>query len=148
MLLFLSIYRLDTDKYFIDKLTVDHVDFIADYWTDSNKDLTTVTKYLSHVITMYYSTAIFLTSTPSTPISWSIYGDFGHIIHLYTLPEYRKSNLSLITSVDLDRKLKNIGLIGVGERHKDGLRGKRLHTLGEFFPDYTWRDSITGECYW
>ena len=139
---------MDTDKYFVDKLTVDHVDYIADYWIDSNKDLRILTKYLSHVITMYYSTATFLKSNPSYPVAWALYGDFGHIIHRHTIPEHRQSGLTLITLADLGRKLNEVGLIQLGEVHKGSFRGKRLHKFNKFVPDYTWRDSITGECYW
>ena len=143
------LYRLDSDKYFIDKLTVDHVDHITDYWTDTNKDLPTIKNYLSHVLTVYnYSTGIFLRSRPSNPVSWVAYGDFGHIIHQYTLPEYRQNCLSLIALIDLYKQLAEDGIVGVAERSNSNFLGKTLNAEVKFISDYTWRDSITGECYW
>ena len=46
---FLILFRLDVDEYYIDQLTVDHADYIADYWTDNkDKDASIIKKYLEH----------------------------------------------------------------------------------------------------
>ena len=128
---------------------MDHVDYITDYWTDTNKDIPTIKKYLSYVLTVYnYSTRIFLRSNPSHPVSWVAYGDFGHMIHMYTLPEYRQNCFSLIAVINLNKQLAENGIITVGERSKDNFVGRTLNAAAKFIPDYTWRDSITGECYW
>ena len=128
---------------------MDHVDHITDYWTDTNTDLPTIKNYLSHILTVYnYSTGIFLRSCPSNPVSWLAYSDFGHIIHQYTLPEYRQNGLSLIASTDLYIQLGENGIVAVAECSNNYFLGKTLNALVKCVSDYTWRDSITGECYW
>ena len=142
-------YRLDAEIYFIDKLTVDHVDYITDHWTDKNKPIPIIQRYLQSIFTMYdFSIGIFLRSQPSYPVSWAIYSDYGHIVFLHTIPKYRKKGFSGILLPTLYSNLLDHQLIPVGERTKGFFLSKKFSHVENYYPDYTWRDSITGECYW
>ena len=150
--IYISIYRLDPDKYFIGKLTVDHVDYITDHWTDKDKPIPIIRRYLQNIFTMYdFAVGVFLRSHPSYPVSWAIYSDYGYVVFLHTIPEYRKKGfsgiiLSALYSSLLDHRHHH--LIPFGERTKGSFLSKRFSHVENYYSDYTWRDSITGECYW
>ena len=142
-------YRLDLDKYFINELTVDHVEHVADYWTDKIKDMPTIKMYLQYVFTVFkFSLGIFLRSNPRYPVSWVVYSDFGHAVFGYTLPEHRNKGFGANIISHQFTKLLNDGIIPLGERIKGSRLTKNFRHVEKSFPGYTWRDSITGECYW
>ena len=128
---------------------MDHVDHLAGYWTDKTKDTPTIIKYLQHVFTMYnLSVGIFLKSNPHYPVSWVIYSDYGHSVFLYTLPEHRDRGLSgNILSYQYIKMLQS-EIIPLGERIRGSVLTENYSHVERCFPGYTWRDSITGECYW
>ena len=95
-----------------------------------------------------FSVGIFLRSHPSYPVSWTMYSDYGHAVFLHTIPEYRKKGLSGIILSTLYSSLLDHHLIPVGERIKGSFLSKKFSHVENCYPDYTWRDSITGECYW
>ena len=141
--------RLDCNKYFIDKLKVEHVDFVGDYWTDKDKDMPVIKKYLEYVLTMFnYSVGVFLRSNPCTPVSWVAYSDYGHSVFLYTIPEYRNNGLSGNIMSNQYIRLLEDDVIPLGERIRGSILTEDLRHVEECVPGYTWRDSITGECYW
>ena len=116
-LTYFILYRLDFDKYFIDKLTVDHIDYVANYWTDKNKDVSIIKKYLQHTLTVYnYSFGIFLMSNPCNPVSWVAFSDYGNSVFLYTIPEYRNKGLSGNVISYQYIKLLEDGIIPLWER--------------------------------
>ena len=144
--MFNYIYRLDPEKYFIDKLTLDHVDYITDHWTDKDKPIPIIRRYLQNIFTTYdFSIGVFLRSHPTYPVSWAMYSDYGHAVFLYTIPEYRKKKVSSIVLSTLFSTLLDHHFIPVAECIK-GTFLKNKFT--GYYPGYTWRDSITGECYW
>ena len=143
------LYRLDLDKYFFDELTLDHVDHLVNHWTDKIRDIPTITKYLQHVFTMYdLSAGIFLRSNPHYPVSWVVYSDYGHSVFLYTLPEHRDRGLSGNILSHQYIKMLQSGIIPLGERIRGSILTENFRHVEGCFPGYTWRDSITGECYW
>ena len=139
-------YRLNSDEFFIDKLTPEHVDFIGEYWTFINNDTPVIKKYFHHIITMYdISAGVFIKSNPSYPVSWTTYSDLGHIIGLYTLPEYRRRGFPLAVAANVYAQLLQKGIVPYGEQFKESPIAEKY---GKYVFDSTWRDSITGECYW
>ena len=141
--------QYDPEKYFIDKLTVDHADYITNYWTDKNKPIPIIQKYLQSTFTMYnFSTGIFLRSHPSNPVSWMTYSDYGHATFLYTIPEYRGNGFYGITMATLFSNLLDNDIVPLGERTKGSYLSKKFSHIEKCIPGYTWRDSITGKCYW
>lgn len=140
---------MDHENYFIDKLTLDHVDYIADYWTDKYMDMPIIKKYLQNIITMFndLSVGIFLRSCPSYPVSWIIYGDFGYCVFMYTIPEYRRNGFSRLMFDKLFSSLLENNMYFVGECIKNSF-DRKSKNVKILFPGYTWRDSVTGECYW
>ena len=143
-------YRLDSDQFFIEKLKPQHADFIAKYWIDTvNGDFDTTKKYLKHVITLYdISTGVFTKSNPSYPVAWGLYGDIGHAIGLYTLPEYRRKGLAIVLSGHLFTHILQEGIVPVIEQHSKSVVAGKIGEAEKYFADTTWRDSITGESYW
>ena len=138
-------YKLDTDQFFISKLTPGHADFIGEYWTYINKDVHTIKKYFRHILTMYETSAgIFTKSDPSYPVSWVHYSDFGHVIGMHTLPKYRHKGFSAILFANVYGQVQQKGIVPGGELFNDSVLGE---TPGKFIIETLWRDSITGECY-
>ena len=147
--IYIYLYRLNPEKYFIDKLTAHHVDYIADYWTDKTFSLPVITKYLQNIFTAYnFSIGIFPRSHPSYPVSWVIYSDYGHSMFLYTIPEYRGNGFGGITKANLYSSLLKNCIYPLGECTRDSYPSKKFSHVEKCFPGYTWRDSVTGECYW
>ena len=146
----LIIFRLNFDKYCIDKLKVDHVDYIAGYWTDDKeKDVSIVKKYLEHILTVYdYSFGIFLRSNPCNPVSWIAFSDYANSVFLYTIPEHRNNGLSGNVISNQYIKLLEDGIIPLGERIRGSILTEDFRHVEKCITGYTWRDSITGECYW
>ena len=95
-----------------------------------------------------FSIGIFLRSQPSNPVSWVTYSDYGHAGFMYTIPEYRGYGLGSIAMATLYSNLLDNHFVPLGERAKDSPLNKKYSHVEKSFPDYTWRDSITGECYW
>ena len=146
----LHIFRLNCEQYFIDRLTVDHIDYIANYWTDRNKDsnMSIINKYLHNILTIYdfFERNFF----KITPILSSFMGTLqwlwtGHSIFRYTIPEYQGIGLSRILSAKLFSNLIEHNIHPVVECIRGVIHSKDLKMC---FPGYTWRDSLTGECYW
>ena len=128
---------------------MDHVQHVANYWTDKNKDMPTIKKYLKYIFAVYsFAVGIFLRSSPHYPISWVVYSDYGHSVFLYTLPEHRDKGLSANIMSQQYMKLLNNGIIPLGERIRGSILTENFRHVEKCFPGYTWRDSITGECYW
>ena len=147
--MYIFLYRLDLDKYFISELTLDHVEHVADHWLDKITDMPTIKKYLQYIFTVYnFAVGIFLRSNPHHPVSWVIYSDYGHSVFLYTQPEHRHKGLSGNIISHLYINLLKSGIIPVGERIKGSNISENFRHVEKYFPGYTWRDSITGECYW
>ena len=142
-----SPYRLDS-KYFVDNLTPDHSDFIANYWTGISSDVTVLRKYFKHLVNVYTCTGVFKKSDPSYPVAWGVYGDFGIAIHLYTMPEYRREGLSFVVSRNLFAQLLEQGIIPVTRRHEDGSPvDEMFRRVMKLAADSIDRDSITGKRY-
>ena len=146
---YISRYRLNPEKYFIDKLTAHHSDYIADHWSDKTFSFSIIAQYLQNIFTTYnLSIGIFPRSHPSHPVSWVVYSDYGHSVFLYTIPEYRRNGFSRIMMANLYSSLLENHIYLVGERIKGSFLNKKLSNAEKCFLGYTWRDSITGECYW
>jgi len=143
----LTAYRLDS-KYFVDKLTLDHSDFIANYWTGISSDVNVLRKYFKHLVNTYFCTGIFKKSDPSYPISWGVYGDFGIAVHLYTMPEHRREGLSFVVTRNLFAQLLEQGITPVIRRHEDGSSvDVAFKRVMKYVADTFDRDSVTGEHY-
>ena len=145
-----SLYSLNSDWFFVDKLKPEHAEFIGKYWTDNaNADFDVIIKYLKHVITMYdISMGIFTKSDPSYPVSWGTYSDIGHAIGLYTLPGYRRNGFALVNSASLFTRMQEEGLVPIIEQHRKSIIAGKYGRAEKYFVNTTWRDSITGEHYW
>ena len=128
---------------------MDHVEHVADYWTDKIKDMPTIKMYLQYIFNIFdFSLGIFLRSNPHYPVSWVVYSDYGHSFFLYTLPEHRHEGLGgNLLSCQYIKMLKN-GIIPFSERIKGSNTTENFRNVERYFPGCTWRDSITGECYW
>ena len=138
-------YRLNSDEFFIDKLTPGHADFISEYWSFINSDVPVIKKYFGHILTLYdISAGIFTKSDPSYPVSWTTYSDLGHVIALYTLPEYRRKGFPLVLAANVYAQLLQKGIVPFGEQFKESPIAEKY---GNYVLDSTWRDSITGEHY-
>ena len=113
---------------------------------DGSKDITK--RYLRHLLTLYdLSTGIFLKSDPTYPVSWGIYGDMGHAVGLYTLPEYRHNQIALSININLFTQLEQEGLVPVVDVQRKSAIAGPLGRAEKYIADSTFRDSITGECY-
>ena len=119
---------------------------MSEYWTYINKDSDIIKRYFRHILTSYdISAGIFNKSDPSYPVSWALYSDFGHAMGLHTLPEHRHMGFGILLVSNVAKQLLQKGIVPVGEVFQDSfLDGK----FGKYIIDTTWRDSITGECYW
>ena len=95
-----------------------------------------------------FSVGIFLRSYPSYPVSWVTYTDYGHGAFLYTIPGYRGYGFGGIMMATLYSCLLNNHFIPLGERIRGSFLNKKFSHVERCYPGYTWRDSITGECYW
>ena len=138
-------HRLDSDQYFVNKLTPEHADYISEYWTFVNEDILTIKRYFRHVLTTYdISAGVFAKANPSYPVSWTFYSDIGHLLHLYTLPEYRRKNFPLCLVANIYAQIMQQGIVPVGEQFKYSPNAEKY---GKFIADTAWRDSITGEYY-
>lgn len=142
--------RLNSDQFFVDNLKPQHADFISEYWTDNvYKDFDVIKKYLKHVISLYdISTGVFTKSNPSYPVAWGLYGDIGHAIGLYTLPEYRRKGLAVVLSARVFTQILQNEIVPLVEQHSKSVIAGCFGGAEKCFVDTTWRDSITGECYW
>ena len=146
-------YRINPNEYFIDKLSLDHTDFIAEH-SSMIKEFHPVTKqqvskYFKNILLTYkLSAAVFLRSNPMYPVSWGTYSDCGLATNLSTLPDHRQKGLALALSANLFAQMQRQGIVPVVERHKDSPVVKRFSKVEECVLESTWRDSITGECYW
>ena len=143
--------RLNPDEYFIDKLTVNHADYIAYHWTEKlqDKEIPIITKYLQNIIRIYnFSMGIFPRSDPAYPVSWVVYRDFGHTVFFHTLPEYRGNGFGENLVVKFSSVLLENNIYPLGEYIRDSYLHKKFSNVEKCFPNYTWRDSITGKCYW
>ena len=144
-----KLYRLNPEKYFIDKLTADHADHITNYWCCDNKDVPIIKKYLKNILTMYnFSVGVFSRSNLSNPISWMVYSDFGHTVLFRTIPEYQGTGFGEIVLVNFCSNLFEKNLHPLGEYIKGSYLLKKFGHAAICAPNYTWRDSITGKCYW
>ena len=142
----LSLYRLDSDQYFMSKLTPDHADFIADYWLRIDKDVTIVRKYFKYLLSIIdISVGIFRKSDPSLPISWAMFSDYGLGINLSTVPEYRHKGLGLVVTKHLFAQALQQGIVPVADQRKKSTLTESA--VLKYAIERTWRDSITGECY-
>ena len=72
----------------------------------------------------------------------------GHVICQRTLPEYRHQGFALVLYNTLLAQLLQKGIIPVMERHRDSTITGKTGGAEKYVVDTTWRDSITGECYW
>ena len=143
--------RLESDEYFIDKLTPDHAGFIGSYYKRINEDPAIVEKYFQYILIMYDTSAgIFKRSDPSYPIAWGVYGDLGKAIHLYSIPEHRGKGISSAVSRYLFTQLVQQAIIPVVDRSIDSEMSDSnfaRHML-HYATDRAWRDSTTGKCCW
>ena len=146
----LNLYRLNSERYFIDKLTADHADHITNYWCYGDyKDVPIIRKYLRNILTMYnFSVGVFSRPHPSNPISWMVYSDFGHTVLFHTIPEYQGSGFGEIVLDKFSSNLLENNLHPLGEYIKGSYLQKKFSHVAKCVPNYTWRDSITGKCYW
>jgi len=139
---------LDSDEHFIDKLTPDHADFVSKYWTCISNETTVVSKYFKHLLQVYDASAgIFKKSDPSYPISWLLYGDYGVLIHMCTLPEHRHKGLALAVTKKLFVHLVLKGITPVMDQSKPSALTEKYSQVVRYAIDRIWRDSVTGECY-
>ena len=90
------------------------------------------------------SAGVFTKSDPTNPASWTTYSDFGHIICLYTLPEYRHKGFPLALVTSAYAQMIEQGIVPVGEQFKESPDAEKY---GTFIADTAWRDSITGKYY-
>ena len=95
-----------------------------------------------------YSFGIFLMSNPCNPVSWIAFSDYGNAVFLYTIPEYRNKGLSGNVISYQYIKLLEDSIIPLGERIRGSILTEEFGHVEKCIPGYTWRDSITGECYW
>ena len=144
--------RIIADEYFIDELSVDHADFIAEHFLMNSHfavNKSDASKYFKHIFTTYnFTAAAFMRSNPTYPVSWVMYGDYGHAAYWNTLPEHQQKGLGYPIVARLYTKMIQQGIVPVGERHKDNLIFGRHNKIMKPILESTWRDSITGECYW
>ena len=109
--------QLPVCSYAPDKLTPEHVDFISEHWSFINSDIPVIKKYFRHILTLYdISAGIFTKSNPSYPVSWTTYSDLGHVIALYTLPEYRRKGFPLVVAANVYAQLLQKGIVPFGEK--------------------------------
>ena len=87
-------------------------------------------------------------SNPTYPVSWGTYSDHGLATNLIALPEHQQKGFALALSANLFAQMQRQGIVPVVERHKDSPVVKRFSKFEECVLESTWRDSITGECYW
>ena len=129
---------------------MDHVEHIANHWTDKIKDMPTITKSLRYIFTVYnFSVGIFLRSNPHHPVSWVVYWDYGHSAFVFTLPEHCHKGLSRNILVHQYVKMLKMVSFQLRSVTQDLLLLKvRFRHVEKIFPGCTWRDSITGECFW
>ncbi|XP_065885948.1 uncharacterized protein [Dysidea avara] len=144
--------EIKTDEYFIDELSVDHADFIAEHFLMNSHfavNKSDVSKYFKHIFATYNLTAAaFIRSNPTYPVSWGMYGDYGHAVYWNTLPEHQQKGLGFVITARLWTKMIQQGIVPVIEQHKDHLMFGKFNKIIKPILGSTWRDSITGECYW
>jgi len=102
-------------------------------------------KFLLWVYNM--SAGIFKRSDPSYPISWFLYGDYGFLIHLHTLPEYWHKGLALTVIKDLFAQAVQKGITPLMDQSKPNVLTKKHSQVVKYAIDRIWRDSVTSECY-
>jgi len=143
---------MKTDEYFIDELSLDHADYITEHFLMNSNfavEKEDVSKYFKQIFTTYNLTAAaFMRSNPTYPVSWVIYGDYGHAVYWKTLPEHQRKGLGFVIVARLWRKMIQQGIVPVFEQHKDNLIFERVNKLVKPILESTWRDSVTGKCYW
>ena len=84
-------------------------------------------------------------SDPTYPVAWVMYSDFGIVFNRMTLPEHRNQGLSFAISASTASQMLSQGIVPVSEHHREDEVPFRLT---KYILESTWRDSITGECYW
>lgn len=73
-----------------------------------------------HILTVYdISAGMSIKSDPSYPVSWTTYSDLGHLIALYTLPQYQRKGFPLVLAANIYDQLLQEGIVPFGEQFKE-----------------------------
>ena len=105
---FLYICRSCPENVYVSKLKSENIKFISKYWKYGKVEERI--KYFERLCEKCGSIGIFLKDSPSQPISWAVCSKFGHIKHVYTLPEHRRKGYAKITVLSIMKEMMEIGM--------------------------------------
>jgi len=100
--------RACPESVYVSKLKSENINFISEYWKYS--DVGERIKYFETLREKCGSIGIFLKDSPSQPVSWALCSEFGHLKHVYTLPEHRRKGYAKITVLSIMREMMEIGI--------------------------------------
>ncbi|XP_065890327.1 uncharacterized protein [Dysidea avara] len=93
---------------YVAKLKAENMKFICGFWKYGKlEDRIT---YFEGLREKCGSIGIFLKDSPSQPVSWALCSKFGHIKHLYTLPEHQGKGYAKITVLSIMKDMMEIGV--------------------------------------
>ena len=86
-------------------------------------------KYFEYlIITNCNSVAVFLKSDLSRPVSWAVLGNYGHIIHIHTVQEYRRKGSGRIVMFSLMQQILEAGMTPLLEISTKNVASVQLNT--------------------
>lgn len=56
------------------------------------------------------SVGVFLKNDPAQPVSWALFSNYGHIMHVRTLPEYRGKGFAKAAVLSIMKEMLEIGM--------------------------------------
>lgn len=101
-------YRSCPEETFVAELQPEHAKFVSKFWTHGEPEPSI--RLMEYSIKTCGSVGVFLKSDPTYPVSWSLLSNFGHIMHVYTLVEYRSKGFARITVLGLMQQMLEAGL--------------------------------------
>ena len=115
------------------------VKMLAETW--SYGSLESKTKYLKFIIENCGSIGVFLKDDPTHPVSWAMFSNFGHLMHVYTLSEHRGKGYAKTAVLGIMKEMLEIGMTPVLEIVKGNAASTKMFAGLGFVEAYsaTWK---------
>ena len=127
------------EEVFVAKLKPENAKLVGE--TSLYGSLNSRTKYMKYLIENCGAMGVFLKDNPIQPVSWTLFSNFGHMVHGYTLPEHRGKGYTKVATLAVMREILEIGMTPTLEVVGNDVTATKLYTGLGFVESYsgTWK---------